>query len=350
MILPDSTPITILTGYLGSGKTTLLNHILHADHNVRLAVLVNDFGSVNIDSRLIIGDDRQMITLTNGSICCSVHDDVVNTVHELLQLDKPPERFIIETNGVADLSNLILAFSRSLRNKAKVDSIMAVVDAEEISLVKGKPEKLIRDQILLSDVVIINKVDLIASEEVQKVENWVRAVTPNARLITAEYCNVPMDFVFGRGKYDPQRAFDKSGHGVHVHKVEELARFNHHELSLVYATWTWHCDAPLSIARVRQILDELPRKIFRAKGVLYVQDAPDKKVVFQMVGKRVSLTETDNWGNEQPSSEIALIGDDSVMDGNLLRQQFESTRANDEQKVEAASFIDGVLRWLRLKE
>src|SRR5687768_9170338 len=117
MIQSDSTPITILTGYLGSGKTTLLNHILHADHNVRVAVLVNDFGSVNIDSRLIIGDERQMITLANGSICCSIHDDFVNIVHELLQLDNPPERFIIETNGVADLSHLILGFSRSLRGR-----------------------------------------------------------------------------------------------------------------------------------------------------------------------------------------------------------------------------------------
>ena len=349
MILPDSTPITILTGYLGSGKTTLLNHILHADHNVRVAVLVNDFGSVNIDSRLIIGDDRQMITLANGSICCSIHDDFVNTVHELLQLDNPPERFIIETNGVADPSNLILGFSRSLRSKAKIDSIMAVVDAEQISLVKGKSEKLIRDQIRLSDVVIINKVDLIAPDEVEKVVNWVKAVTPNARILTAQYCNVPMDFVFGRGAYDPQRAFDKSGHGVHVYKVEELARFRHHELSLVYGTWTWRCDAPLSIAKVRQVLDELPRKIFRAKGFLYVHDTPGKKLVFQMVGKRVSLTESDVWGKEKPSSEIVLIGESSVLDGNLLSQQFESTRASDEGKDEATGFIDGVLRWLRLK-
>jgi G3E family GTPase len=350
MILADSTPITILTGYLGSGKTTLLNHVLHADHNTRVAVLVNDFGAVNIDSRLIIGDDRQMITLANGSICCSIHDDFVNTVYELLQLDKPPERFIIETNGVADPSNLILKFSRSLRGKAKIDSIMAIVDGEQLSLVKGKPEKLIRDQVRLADTVIINKVDLISADDVNRVERWIEAVTPNARVLAAEYCNVPMDFVLRRGAYDPQRAFDKSGHGVHVHKVEELARYNHHDLSLVYGTWTWRCDAPLSIARLRQVLDEVPRKIFRAKGVLYLQAIPDKKIVFQMVGKRVTLTAADGWGSQQPSSEIVLIGDGSKLDGNLLTQQFESIRDNDNRKDEAASFTNGILHWQRVRE
>ncbi|MDQ7035681.1 MAG: GTP-binding protein [Anaerolineae bacterium] len=84
--LPKTTPITILTGYLGSGKTTLLHHILAADHHIQVAVLVNDFGSVNIDSRLIIGDDTEMIQLENGCICCSIHDDFVSTVHNLLML------------------------------------------------------------------------------------------------------------------------------------------------------------------------------------------------------------------------------------------------------------------------
>ena len=346
--MPTTIPITILTGYLGAGKTTLLHHILKANHNIRVAVLVNDFGPVNIDSRLIIGSDADMITLANGCICCAIHDDFVGTVYNLLQLEKPPQRIIIETNGASDPAHLVLSFNRSgVRSKARIDSIMAVVDGEQLAQVKGKTEKLIRDQIRVSDAVIINKTDLISDEQVEGAKRWVEAVTPNARIITAAYANVPMDFVFGRGAYDPQRAFDKSGHGVHVHKVEELEQYHHHDSSIVFGTWTWRCHAPLSVAKVQQVLNELPSKIFRAKGVLYVHDTPDKKVTFQMVGKHVTLSEGGAWGDETPFSEIVIIGDSDWLNGNVLTQQFETTRATNEKA--AAGFMDGVLRWLRSK-
>lgn len=348
--LPKTTPITILTGYLGSGKTTLLHHILHADHNVKVAVLVNDFGSVNIDSRLIIGDDSEMIRLANGCICCSIHDDFVNTVYKLLLLDDPPERIIVETNGITDPVHLVLGFNRSgVRSKARIDSIMAVADAEQLAIVRGKTQNLVREQIRVSDAVIINKIDLLTTEQIDGAEKWVKAVTPDAHIITAEYCRVPMDFVFGRGAYDPQRAFDKSGHGVHVHKVEELAQHDHHDLSLVFGTWIWRCAEPLSIARVQQVLDELPSKIFRAKGFLYIRGKPEKKIIFQMVGKRVSLAEGDDWESETPTSEIVLIGDSVLLDETILTQQFESTRATNGNENKSDSFIEGVLRWLRIK-
>jgi G3E family GTPase len=348
--MPETTPITILTGYLGAGKTTLLHHILKADHKIQVAVLVNDFGPVNIDSRLIIGSDADMITLSNGCICCAIHDDFVGTVYNLLQLENPPQRIIIETNGASDPAHLVLGFNRSaVRNKARIDSLMAVVDGEQLAQAKGKTEKLIRDQIRVSDAVIINKTDLMTAEQIDGAKKWVKAVTPNARIITAEYSNVPMDFVFGRGAYDPQRAFDKSGHGVHIHRVEEIAQFQHHDSSIVFGTWTWHCDAPLSVVKVQAVLNELPSKIFRAKGVLYVAENPAKKVTFQMVGRHVTLSEGDVWGDETPSSEIVIIGDSDWLKSNMLTQQFETTRATGENKGEAAGFMDGVLRWLRIK-
>lgn len=348
--MPKVTPITILTGYLGAGKTTLLHHILHSDHKMRVAVVVNDFGAVNIDSRMIIGDESHMITLANGCICCAVQENYVNTVYNLMQLEEPPEHVIVETNGVSDPVHLVLNFNRSgIRSKAKIDSIVAVVDAEQISHVKGKPEGLIREQIRVSDAVIINKIDLLTSKEVDKVTKWVEAVAPDARVLQSQYCHVPMDFILGRGAYDPQRAFDKSGHGVHVHKVEELSQHEHHDMSLVFGTWTWRCDAPLSLVKFQQILDELPSKIFRAKGILYIQSMPDKRMIFQMVGKRVTVTEGDAWGGDTPTSEVALIGESTYLDKNLLAQLFESTRATSENDNDNANLLDGVVKWLRRK-
>jgi G3E family GTPase len=130
---------------------------------------------------------------------------------------------------------------------------------------------------------------------------------------------------------------------------ESSQQYHHHDSSIVFGTWAWHCDAPLSIAKVQQVLNELPRKLFRAKGVLHVYDTPDKKVTFQMVGKHVTLSESGDWGDEKPSSEIVIIGDSDWLNGNVLRQQFETTRASEDSKGKTVGFMDGVLRWLRVK-
>lgn len=342
------TPVTILTGYLGAGKTTLVNRILHGDHGVRVAVLVDDFGAVNIESRLIVGVEGEMVTLANGCICGPIRGDLVEVVYGLLQIDKPPQNIIIETSGVADPVHVVLTFNRSvLRSKAQIDSIMAVVDAEHITEVQGKPENLLRDQIRVADFVIINKIDLISEGNLKRVRNWVNAVVPTARILEAEYADVPIDLILGIGTYNPQRAFDKSGHGVHVHTLEEMGDYEHHDHSLVYGTWTWRCDEPLAFTKVRQVLDELPATVFRAKGFLYLQEFPDRQVILQIVGRRASLTLGDTWAETAPGTELVLIGESITMDGNLLSQQFESIRGSEPSDSAVLDFVDSVWTWIR---
>jgi G3E family GTPase len=103
-------PITILTGFLGSGKTTLLNHILHTDHGLRMAVLVNDFGEVNIDAQLVVGVAGEKISLSNGCICCTIRDDLAAAVLDLLHSSEPPEYILIEASGVSDPGAVALTF------------------------------------------------------------------------------------------------------------------------------------------------------------------------------------------------------------------------------------------------
>ncbi|MEY4517834.1 MAG: hypothetical protein RLZZ499_433 [Cyanobacteriota bacterium] len=124
-------PVTIITGFLGSGKTTLLNQILQNNQNLKIAVLVNEFGDLNIDSQLLVSYDDDMVELSNGCICCTINEGLVEAVKKILTKEGKVDRLIIETTGVADPLPIILTFVGSdFRDFTRLDSIITVVDAE----------------------------------------------------------------------------------------------------------------------------------------------------------------------------------------------------------------------------
>src|ERR1041385_3292140 len=105
-------PVTILTGFLGAGKTTLLNHILHGDHGLKIAVLVNDFGAINIDTQLVVGIEGDTVSLSSGCVCCTIRNDLLNEPINLLRRPEPPQYIIIETSGVSDPASVAMTFMR----------------------------------------------------------------------------------------------------------------------------------------------------------------------------------------------------------------------------------------------
>lgn len=114
LILPKrGLPVTIITGFLGSGKTTLLNHILTNNQDLKVAILVNEFGDIDIDSQLLISVEENMVSLSNGCICCTINDDLLDTVFQILESDKKIDYLIVETTGVADPLPIILTFFKS---------------------------------------------------------------------------------------------------------------------------------------------------------------------------------------------------------------------------------------------
>src|ERR1700752_1405594 len=126
-------PITILTGFLGAGKTTLLNRILTGNHGLRAGVLVNDFGSINIDAELVVGVDGNTISLANGCVCCEVRDDLVEAVSGLLDLPERVEYILLEASGVADRAGIFTTFNEpDLRRRIRLDSVTCVVDADQV--------------------------------------------------------------------------------------------------------------------------------------------------------------------------------------------------------------------------
>ena len=342
-------PLAILTGYLGAGKTTLLNRVLSAEHGLRIAILVNDFGAINMDTRLIVGVEGDSITLSNGCTCYTIQSDFITTIARIIDSDNPPDFILFESNGLTDPAKLLLSFNRSiLRNRVRIDSIIAVVDTEQFKSLDTKPKRLIQEQIRVSDIVILNKADLSGEETMREAHQWVDSIIDKARIIEADYCDVPIDSLLATATYNPQTAFDTSGPGVHAHSVDELDLHQHNDRSLVFATWVWEAEGEVVLGEMRRVLDTLPGNIFRAKGVIYAREVPDKQIELQLVGNRVSLSEGDERGANPPKNQIVLIGDIPAVDKIALKEAFEATLTEVASATEEMQLVDGVMKWTRL--
>src|SRR5512142_1884973 len=126
-------PLTVLTGFLGAGKTTLLNRILNGRHGLRVGVLVNDFGSVNIDAELVVDVQGDVVSLANGCVCCTIRDDLVAAVVETLRRPERPEFLVLEASGVAEPAGIAATFNGdAMRDSIRLDAILCVVDAEQL--------------------------------------------------------------------------------------------------------------------------------------------------------------------------------------------------------------------------
>ena len=198
------TPVTVLTGFLGAGKTTLLNRILNGDHGLRIAVLVNDFGSINIDADLVVGVEGggDIISLANGCVCCNIRDDLLAAVHQVIERPEQPEYIVLEASGVAEPSGIASTFmNQGLRDRIRLDSIMCVVDAAQIF---AAPEmmKLKLLQIAYADMLILNKADLVSREEIAKIKAWLDEHFHRYRLVEATRGEVPLEILLSAGRFD----------------------------------------------------------------------------------------------------------------------------------------------------
>lgn len=327
-ILPKAVPITILTGFLGAGKTSVLNHILHADHGLRIAVLVNDFGAVNIDAELIVGVEGESVKLSNGCICCTIRDDLMVETLNLLTQSEPPEYIIIETSGVSDPIAVAMTFREmEFTGAVELDSILTVIDADQFEDVANGYQGLATDQIFAADIIILNKVDLVRPEYLDYLKSDViRGIAKQARIIETNFGKVPLELVLGVGKYDPQRLANKPHKDVHVHEQQDTDSHEHHhshhhdDHTLVFDSWSWHGTQPLSFDQLRHALKNLPRSIYRAKGIIQLAEMPEKRLVAQVVGKRITMYGAEeDWGNQTPHSDLVFIGEQGGIDTDILQ-------------------------------
>jgi G3E family GTPase len=316
-------PITILTGFLGSGKTTLLNHILTGDHGLKVGILVNDFGSINVDAELVVDVEDGMISLANGCVCCEIRDDLIQSVAELLERDDPIEHIILEASGVADPAGIFMTFMDSrVHGMIRLDSVTCVVDSDQ-AFDPDEPEffDLQLRQIGFSDLVILNKIDLAGAEGASRVKHVIDRHFARVRLVPAINCEVPLEILVSVGRFDHAAALLKAesqGDQAHDHVHHD------HDHGSFFNTWSYESDEPLDRKALQDMIKRrLPANVYRCKGFIYAADDPETRYVLQVVGRRVELTPDRAWGEAAPRNRIVAIAHRATLDGDELTKIFD---------------------------
>ncbi|MBD2386150.1 CobW family GTP-binding protein [Cylindrospermum sp. FACHB-282] len=342
-------PVTIITGFLGSGKTTLLNHILTNQQGLKTAVLVNEFGEIGIDNELIVSTDENMVELSNGCICCTINNDLVDAVYKVLEREEKLDYLVVETTGLADPLPVAMTFLGSeLRDLTRLDSIITVVDAANYSLDLFNSQAAY-SQIAYGDIIILNKADLVEEATLNEVERKICEIKEDSRIIRTKRSQVPLPLILSVGLFESDKYFETAaddhdhhehhdhhdhddhdhstcGHDHHDHAHDHHDHHHHdhdhsnHLENDGFTSISFQSDKPLAIRKFQYFLDnQLPATVFRAKGIMWFDESPNRHI-FHLCGKRFTM-DNDDWKGT-PKNQLVLIGQN--LDSETLLTQIEN--------------------------
>ena len=309
-------PMSVIGGFLGAGKTTLLNRVLAGRHRVRYAVLVNDFGELDVDGDLVAEHGGDTVTFANGCVCCTMGDDLVGAIDRLLDGERSPEQILVEASGVADPA--AIADVATLHPGLSRDLVVVLADAETVRTRHG--DERLRDtvdrQLAAADLVVMNKCDRVTEGATEEVESWLRERS-RAPVVRAVAADIPMELLAAESD-DPAASAKTDGTPDHYHQ---------------FRSQFVPCPEPIDARRLRAVLEELSPRVLRAKGFVVSAAAPRRWepgsdlrasepdwMVVQASGRAIEI---EGWrppaDRAPPSPGIVFIGLDELPAAEELR-------------------------------
>ena len=324
-------PVTVLSGYLGSGKTTMMNHVLQNEKDLRVAVIVNDMSEINIDAELIANGsgisrtEEKFVELSNGCICCTLREDLLQEVERLAKLGNI-DYILIESTGISEPIPVAQTFSYldeelgiDLTRFCQLDTMVTVVDAHRFwhdfqsgeSLLERKEAigeldgrdvaDLLIDQIEFCDVLVLNKCDLVSIEEVERLERILRALQPEAKIIRTVNGEMDPAEILNTGRFDFERVSESAG----WLKELELGHENHMPETEEYgiSSFTYTSRKPFHPMRFVEWCDQMPPSIVRAKGIVWSAKHQDVALLLSQAGSSAKIEPVSYWVAALPKAQ-----------------------------------------------
>jgi len=329
-------PGTVLVGFLGSGKTTLLNHLLSAPHGHKLAVIVNDFAELNVDARLVRRADARLVEMTNGCICCTLREDLLEELRALSEVEGL-DGVLVESTGIGEPLPIAQTFyMEDLPERVRLDCIVTVVDAghfwadygrtDVIEDAEGNPLEsplapLLVDQLEFTNVVLLNKADRASADELGALEGFVRQLNPRARVYRAEYGRLGPSLLLNTGLYDYEAGMEAEDWDL------EWAKSGSEAEAYGFTSFVYRSDTSFMWERFLALFDAWPEAVVRAKGFVVFEDAPPALLSLAGEDVRVEALEAEDGEDlgEVGPTEIVLIGRN--LPERELRRMLDACRA-----------------------
>lgn len=359
-------PITLLTGYLGAGKTTLINHVLSNQEGYKVAVIVNDIGEINIDAELIQKggivreQDSNLVPLSNGCICCTLKVDLIQQIVELIKTGKF-DYILIEASGICEplpIAQTITVLSEQteaygLPKICRLDNVVTVVDAARLAYEFGAGENLVKQnldeedienlliqQIEFCNTIVLNKVDEVSEEDLNKVKSVIKALQPVAKIIETNYAKVDVKEIIDTNSFNFEKASSSAGwiqelerddneneddndedeheheeHSNHHHDEHEEEKNGHHHHhhhnhdngeaeEYGIGTFVYARRKAFNRDKFEEYVNFKWRKnIIRCKGIIWFSDEQDMSYVFEQAGNQMQIGEAGLWIASAPENE-----------------------------------------------